>query len=274
MSTSNDKEKTENTDRTLEWTSPITPEYLVRFNKAMFVLHLIQGVLMIIAGQVLEFSRDLYTFYYDYSGFPIIAPNPEVAFAFDALGALVGSFLLMSATAHFLLAWPLRKRYIENLKRNYNPIRWWEYAFSSSVMIVLIAIFFSVVDIWTLFAMFVLNFLMNMFGWMQEKINRKGNKEKVDWSAYILGCVAGIAPWIIVVAYFLGTNGTPPDFVYVIFIVELVLFNSFAFIMVAYYKKWGKFKDYAFGERAYQILSLVAKSLLAWLVFGGVFQPS
>ena len=180
----------------------------------------------------------------------------------------------MSAFAHFLLAWPLRKQYIANLKQNYNPIRWWEYAFSSSVMIILIGIFFSVVDVWTLFAMFVLNFLMNMFGWMQEKINRKGNSEKVDWSAYILGCVAGVAPWFIIIGYFVGTNGTPPDFVYAIFIIELALFNSFAFVMVAYYKKWGKFSDYVYGERIYQVLSLIAKTLLAWLVFGGIFQPS
>src|SRR6056297_2401935 len=126
-----------------EWDSPITPEYYVKYNKKMFVLHLIQGVLMIILGTILDFSRDLYTFYYDYSGLnegvpP--APNPEVAIEFTALGALVGTFLLMSALAHFLLAWPLKEKYIENLRKNYNPIRWWEYAFSSSVMIVLIAI--------------------------------------------------------------------------------------------------------------------------------------
>ena len=30
---------------------------------------------------------------------------------------------------------------------------------------------------------------------------------------------------------------------------------------------------YLFGERAYQVLSLVSKSLLLWLVFGGVNQP-
>jgi hypothetical protein len=71
-----------------------------------------------------------------------------------------------------------------------------------------------------------------------------------------------------------GTNGTPPDFVYAIFIIELALFNSFAFVMVAYYKKWGKFSDYVYGERIYQVLSLIAKTLLAWLVFGGIFQPS
>ncbi len=258
-----------------EWTSPITPEYLVKFNKLMFLLHLAQGILMIFLGQVLEFSRDLYTFYFDYSGLSqgiSPAPKAEVVYEFTALGALVGSFLLMSATAHFLLAFPLKKKYIANLKRNYNPIRWWEYAFSSSVMIVLIAIFFTVVDIWTLFAIFVSNFLMNMFGWQMEKLNRS-NEGHIDWSPYILGVVAGAVPWVIIIGYFLGTGGTPPTFVYAIFAIELVLFNCFAIVMVAYYKKWGKFGDYAYSERVYQLLSLIAKTLLAWLVFGGIFQP-
>ncbi len=74
--------------------------------------------------------------------------------------------------------------------------------------------------------------------------------------------------------YFVGVDAQPPNFVYGIFAVELLLFNSFALVMVAYYKKWGKFKDYAYGERTYQILSLVAKTLLAWLVFCRVFQPT
>ena len=50
--------------------------------------------------------------------------------------------------------------------------------------------------------------------------------------------------------------------------------TGFALVMLFYFKGWGMFKDYAFSERAYQILSLVAKTLLAWLVFGGIFQPS
>ena len=35
----------------------------------------------------------------------------------------------------------------------------------------------------------------------------------------------------------------------------------------------GKWADYRYGERVYVVLSLLAKSLLAWLVFGGTMQP-
>jgi hypothetical protein len=44
--------------------------------------------------------------------------------------------------------------------------------------------------------------------------------------------------------------------------------------MVLQYKKIGPWKNYLFGERAYIILSLVAKSLLAWQVFAGTLRPS
>ena len=39
-------------------------------------------------------------------------------------------------------------------------------------------------------------------------------------------------------------------------------------------KKWGKWRDYLFGERIYILLSLLAKSALAWQVFGGALRGS
>lgn len=43
--------------------------------------------------------------------------------------------------------------------------------------------------------------------------------------------------------------------------------------MILQYNKVGKWKDYLYGEKVYIILSLVAKTLLAWLVFTGILQP-
>ncbi|MBD3187313.1 hypothetical protein GF325_10820 [Candidatus Bathyarchaeota archaeon] len=273
----NEKESTERSNLP-RWSSPITPQYLTRFNKLMALLHLAQGIMMFFLGTLLDFEVSLFTYYTDFTGVGSGIPptlNPEIAFTITNVGAWVGLFLLMSAIAHFLLAWPLNKRYIDNLKMGRNPLRFLEYAFSSSVMIVLIGIFFTITNVWTLFAMFVLNFLMNLFGLNMEYRNPTNDPGvKIDWKPYIFGCIAGLAPWVVITGYFIGAEGTPPAFVYGIFIVEAVLFNCFALVMLAYFKRWGRFKDYAFGERAYQLLSLIAKTLLAWLVFGGIFQPS
>ena len=43
--------------------------------------------------------------------------------------------------------------------------------------------------------------------------------------------------------------------------------------MILQYKKVGKWKDYLYGEKVYIILSLVAKTLLAWFVLAGIMQP-
>jgi hypothetical protein len=62
--------------------------------------------------------------------------------------------------------------------------------------------------------------------------------------------------------------------VYWIFVSLFVFFNSFAINMVLQYRQIGKWRDYLYGERAYIILSLVAKSLLAWQVFAGTLTTN
>ncbi|MBN1803183.1 MAG: heliorhodopsin HeR [Candidatus Lokiarchaeota archaeon] len=267
-----------------EWLIPksdISFEYLKRFNRNMGLLHLVQGLLMVFLGFLpqLSYSNDVYTFYLEFQ-YPIgVVPNPEVIFTFTALGAFVGSFLLMSAAAHLLIAYPLNKIYMRNLKKGINKVRWFEYALSSSVMIVLIAMFFGVLDFWALFMIFISNALMNMFGLMMELHNvyTREKGEKVRWTAFYLGVIAGAVPWIVITAYFVNTSvigGEIPWFVYMIYFIELAFFNSFAINMILQYKGVGKWKDYLYGERVYQVLSLIAKTFLAWLVFAGVFSPT
>jgi len=48
-----------------------------------------------------------------------------------------------------------------------------------------------------------------------------------------------------------------------------LFFNIFALNQWLQYRAHGRWSDYLFGERIYILLSLVAKSLLAWQVFGG-----
>jgi hypothetical protein len=58
--------------------------------------------------------------------------------------------------------------------------------------------------------------------------------------------------------------------VYGIVISEFIFFNIFALNMWLQYHRIGKWRDYLFGEKAYIVLSLTAKSLLAWWVFAAV----
>lgn len=262
--------------------SDVTFESLKTWNFRMGILHLVQGLLMLILGisneKFSEFSFELTTTYRifeetDPQTFDVYT-NLENYATVKFLGVAVASFLLLSAIAHLLIAGPLFNRYVKNLESNMNPYRWIEYALSSSVMIVLIALFFGVTNIWMLFLIFMVNASMNLFGYAQENVNRY-KTDGVSWSSYIFGWFAGIAPWVVIFSYLFNANELAeiPNFVYAILVVELIFFMSFAFNMLLQFKGVGKWKNYLYGEKVYQILSLISKTLLAWLVFGGLNQP-
>ncbi len=186
------------------------------------------------------------------------------------IGPLIALFFFISAAAHILIASVLYKRYVKHLKNHINPYRWYEYSISASLMIVIIAMLTTIYDFGTLIALFALTGVMNLMGLMMEIHNQ--TTKNTNWTSFIIGCIAGIVPWIVIFIPLI-TAESVPDFVIVIFITIAIFFNSFAINMVLQYKKIGKWKDYLYGERVYIILSLVAKSALAWQVFAGTLRP-
>jgi len=192
------------------------------------------------------------------------------------LGPMVALFLLLSAVAHFTIASPgVFGWYVNNLNKGINYARWYEYAFSASLMIVLIGMLCGLYDLAALLMAFALTAVMNLCGLMMEVHNQV--TPKTNWTAYIIGCIAGIVPWVAIAVYFFGSlataEGSVPTFVYFILPTLFVFFFSFALNMVLQYKKIGPWRDYLFGERMYVLLSLVAKSALAWQVFAGTLRP-
>jgi hypothetical protein len=204
-----------------------------------------------------------------------VQPTPTVLFTLSNIGVILASFPLMSALAHFLIAYPLNDKYVANLKKGMNPYRWYEYSISSTVMIFLITFLLGIWDIWSLVMISVLNAMMIMFGYLMEVLNQY--TEKTKWSPFILGCISGGTPWVVLFGYFAAAisieETQPPTFVCIIIFMYFFLFNIFAINMLLQYKKVGKWKDYLYGERMYIVLSLVAKTLLAWIVFAGIFAP-
>lgn len=246
---------------------------LRRFNVIMGTLHLIQGILMIVL------SND--TTYPVYSSFLTFNRNafalePKLNLIYELrFGPAVGVFLLISAVAHFYLSTIGYNRYVSDLEKEINPIRFYEYALSSSLMIVLIATLVGVWDILTLIALFGLNAAMNFFGIMMEFHNR--HTQRTVWTSFIFGCIAGILPWVVLVISLIGSavinDARPPNFVYGIIASLFLFFNSFAVNMYLQYKKVGPWKDYRYGERVYIVLSLTAKTALAWQIFAGTLAP-
>lgn len=246
---------------------------LRRFNGAMGFLHVFQGLLMLVLSNA--FTLPI-TYSYPFFNPATNTIGPVSHTLIDVrIGPLVALFLFISAIAHFLLATVLYPWYVEKLKHHINPARWYEYSFSASIMIVIIAMLTSIYDLGTLLALFTLTAVMNLMGLVMELHNQ--TTKKTDWTSYIIGCIAGFVPWVVVfislISAVTASGGKVPPFVIGIYISIAIFFNLFAINMVLQYKKIWKWSDYLYGERAYIILSLVAKSLLAWQVFVGTLRP-
>lgn len=179
-------------------------------------------------------------------------------------GPLVALFLLLAAVDHLLMATPpVRGWYERELGRGRNVARWIEYSVSASLMVLLIAMLTGISDVAALLAIAGVNASMILFGLLMERQPADGT---ADWTPYWFGCFAGAVPWIAIGVYLVGGDGTP-GFVYRIFVSLLVLFNSFAVTMALQYRRVGRWRDPLFTERSYIVLSLAAKSALAWQVF-------
>lgn len=281
---------------------------LGKWNGFMGILHLVQGIFMVFLSSkntidiklwlpdVVERSRS----------FDL---KPESWYSVN-LGYVISSFLFLSAAAHFITIIPgVYRWYIKNLKLKMNLIRWYEYTISSSVMVYVIAILSGIRDGMTLFLLVGLNACMNLFGAMMEmhnsslrqisalKIEKKSDVTEIEmdldedkdfkpnWSGFVYGSFAGILPWAVMALYFwvsldrLGNLEELPqavkdvlNTVRYIFPALFIFFNLFAINMVLQYKRVGKWRNYTFGEKSYIILSLLAKSFLAWFVWGGTLR--
>jgi hypothetical protein len=184
------------------------------------------------------------------------------------IGWGVLSFVIISAAALLIMGTVAYGWYTRNLVQSRNYGRWIEYFFSSSIMIVLIAMLTGITEIVALVAIFGVNASMILFGLLQEKYERPGSG---NWLPFLFGSFAGIIPWIGVALYVWApgssSDASPPGFVYGIIITLFLFFNVFAINMLLQYKKVGPWRDYLFGEKVYVLLSLTAKSALAWQVF-------
>ena len=245
---------------------------LRKFNGAMGVLHFIQAGLILVLSNAYALPVKTTFLHYDpVTNRPFYVTD---TIANLQLAPMIAMFLLISAIAHFSVSTFGYKWYVRNLKKGMNPARWYEYAFSSSIMIVVIAMLCGIYELSSLILIFALNATMILFGLMMELHNQ--TTEKTDWTAFIFGCFAGLIPWVVLGIYFFGallsSPGDVPTFLYFIFFSLAIFFNIFAVNMALQYRAKGRWKDYLFGERVYVILSLVAKSALAWQVFAGTLR--
>ncbi len=240
---------------------------LRRWNIGAGLLHLTSLVLIVILAN--GYRLPVTTVY------PTGAPGTTYSdsihlFSIPVAGVII-AFLGLSAFFHFLIAsGQVFPKYLEGLSHQKNAYRWVEYSLSSTLMILVIAQLNGITNAAALLAICTANVAMILFGWLQEEFTTPGDGR---WLPFMFGCIVGAVPWVIFAIQLWGPKAppasSPPGFVYGIVVSLFVLFNCFAVVQLLQYRAKGKWADYLRGERAYIILSFVAKSLLAWQIFAG-----
>ena len=243
-----------------------TPERLRNlrtWNLALTILHFAQAVVIVlIAG---DFAINVT------STFPEGPPGTRVPTAEPLfgvrIGAAIGLFLLLAAIDHFLTATVARSTYESDLRSGINRFRWVEYSVSATIMVLLICAYSGITGVSALLGIIGANVAMILFGWIQERSNPPG-RSTTSMTAFWFGTIAGLAPWAAIVVNVIGSE-TVPGFVYGIVITEAILFFSFGLNQWLQYRGIGRWTDYLYGEKVYLVLSLVAKSVLAWFIYFG-----
>ncbi len=253
-----------NSDVTATGVTPERLRGLRRWNLALAVLHAAQGIAVLVLGNGFSITVTS-TFPQGPPGTATPAPDSLVDVA---IGPAVAVFLFLAAIDHLLTATAARGVYERDLRGGINRFRWVEYSVSATIMIVLIGFYFGLTDITTVVAVAGANIAMILFGWLQERMNPPG-RDSTTMLPFWFGTVAGAAPWVAILVNFVGAGSRVPGFVVGIFVSLLIFFSTFAVNQFLQYRGVGPWRDYAFGEKTYLVLSLIAKSLLAWQIFGG-----
>ncbi len=243
-----------------------TPERLARlrtWNLGLTVLHLVQAAAVLVLAS--DFAITVT------STFPAGPPGTRLTEPdglFDVrIGVAIAVFLALAAIDHLITATVARDTYERDLRAGINRFRWVEYSFSATLMVLLIASYSGITDITGIVAIAGANVAMILFGWLQERINPPG-RSSTNMSPFWFGTVAGLFPWVAIAINIVGAD-TVPGFVYGIFVTQFVFFFSFGLNQWLQYRGVGRWRDYVYGEKVYLVLSLGAKSILAWQIFGG-----
>ncbi len=246
--------------------SGVTPERLAglrRWNLGLSVLHGAQAVLVLVLAS--DFAITVTSTYPQ--GPPGTRLNTPEGLFDVPIGPAIAVFLLLAAFDHFATATFARGTYERDLKRGVNRFRWIEYSFSATLMVLLIGFYSGITDITTVVVVAGANVAMILFGWLQERMNPP-DRETTTMMPFWFGTVAGITPWIAIWINIVGAVEVP-GFVYGIVVAELIFFFSFGLNQWLQYKGIGRWRSDAYGEKTYLVLSLAAKSILAWQIYGG-----
>ena len=202
-------------------------------------------------------------------------------------------FPLLSTLNH--LGFALLRPYQEFVLQSHtNPLRWAEYALSAGAMVWVIATLSGVTELRTLITLCVLNVGLQYVGYLVERCFaimsgpyipglyttvgtapcpiavavHPSDLTRVGWLIFMAMWIEIMVSFFSVLEY--DAVQKPPDIVYAIVIVLFVLFSTFGALQLLYIN--GILRDFRTYELGFIVLSFVSKTMLTWMVYGGVIN--
>ena len=183
---------------------------------------------------------------------------------------LIG-FVFITAAVHFLIYMCKDGRYRSYLDKKNNPLRWIEYAITSTLMLIAIGFSVGIKEINTIVLIAVTNVITMLMGDLVEKVTNERRTDKyIQRVLTSVGWLLMLLNFGIIISTFIRTkdnNKQMPSFVAPLIGTMLVLFSSFGVVQLLYTSEIITFIQ---SEIIYTILSFVSKVLLVGLVFGGI----
>lgn len=250
--------------------SLVQTEILYYLNFSAALVQTVSGIAVVITTNP-DNKYTVYTTRPNYeSDNTFLAPVPKELFSVS-VGYLTAVYLFISAFDHFLVCTIGKRAYHNSLTQNHNMFRWIEYAFSASLMKVIVGLLCGIADLNTLVLIFGHSTVTMIFGLIFELQNGRERRmeHSVRWYVYWLAFIPHIFVWVTILTYYVayGTYNHTPGFVLSIVITMFVLDFAIATILGLQWRCKGMFRPYGSGEIAFTILSLISKNALAWMNF-------
>lgn len=244
------------------------------WNRLASSLHFVQFItILALASRVDRFKDFQLPVTYSYYTLGLEGLQPATgSFGMAAIAPFICLFFLLSAVSQLLTTVGACNRiYVADLDRGVNRFRWYEYSLTGSIMLCVVASLVGITDLCSLINIFVLNTCMNLFGLYMEFDNIGAEKSGISWYPFLYYCIAAFAPKVSIFTSLVQSQSVP-SFVYAVFVTYLIMSSLSAFNALLSFVKCGPWKEYRFSEFVYILLSVVAKSMMGWLVFGGLNQ--
>lgn len=204
----------------------------------------------------------------------VLAPATRVLYDLELRWAVV-AILVLSMILPILYLTRYKGRYAAVIKTKVNGWRWLDMAVTGALTINVVGLVSGVQDLFVLKLMSGLVVVACTLWWLAEKQNAAGTKP--GRATYVVGLFSGFLPWLIIFAAAIGTYvyGMVHSPWYVYGLYSVVLLSSVLMVvnqLRAYAQDRPVYKEYAFVERNYALLNLVAKVAFAGVLIVGLLK--